>query len=121
MASPSIQPYSLAVRHNGGLYSATVAAMGELDLAAAEPLRRLLEQQRRMGHRHVSVDTSAVTFIDATALGVLADVHQQYLDRRCTMTLTGVNPVVQRLLRITGLDDVLFVENPHIRIPASVA
>lgn len=121
MAFTSIQPFSLTIRHDGGPYSATVAAAGEVDLAAAEPLRRLLEQQRRIGHRHVSVDASAVTFIDATALGVLADVHHQFLERHGTLTLTGVNSRIQRLLRITGLDDVLFVESPQARIPASVA
>jgi anti-anti-sigma factor len=121
MASMSIQPYSLTVYHGGGPYSVTVAAKGELDLAAAEPLRRLLEQQRRAGHRHVRVDTSDVTFIDATALGVLADVHQQFLDRRGTLTLTDAGPRIQRLLRITGLDRVLYVAGPPAHVPASVA
>lgn len=121
MAHSSTQPYSLTVRHDGGPYSATVAAIGELDLAAAEPLRRVLEQQRRIGHRHVNVDTSAVTFLDATALGVLADVHQQFLDRDGTLTLTGVSPRVQRLLAITGLDTRLFVADPQARLSASVA
>ena len=121
MASMSIQPYSLTVHHDGGPYSATVAARGELDLAAAEPLRRLLEQQRRAGHRHVRVDTSDVTFVDTTALGVLADVHQQFLARHGTLTLTGAGPRVRRLLRITGLDQVLFVAGPRAHVPASVA
>jgi anti-sigma B factor antagonist len=121
MASMSIQPYSLTVHHDGGPYSATVAASGELDLAAAEPLRRLLEQQRRTGHRHVRVDTSDVTFVDATALGVLADVHQQFVDRHGTLTLTGAGPRILRLLHITGLDRVLFVAGPRAHVPASVA
>jgi len=121
MASMSIQPYSLTVHHDGGPYSVTVAASGEFDLAAAEPLRRLLDQQRRAGHRHVRVDTSAVTFVDATALGVLADVHQQFLNRHGSLTLTGAGPRIQRLLRITGLDRVLYVAGPRAHVPASVA
>jgi anti-sigma B factor antagonist len=121
MASVSIQQYTLTVHHDGSPYSATVAASGELDLAAAEPLRRVLEQQGRAGHRHVRVDTSDVTFLDATALGVLADVHQHFLDRHGTLTLTGVGPRIQRLLRITGLDRVLFVASSRAHAPASVA
>jgi anti-sigma B factor antagonist len=121
MAPTSIQPYSLTVYHGGGPYSVTVAARGELDLAAAGPLRQLLEQQRRAGHRHVRVDTSDVTFVDATALGVIADAHQQFIDRHGTLTLTGAGPRIQRLLRITGLDRVLFVAGPRAHVPASVA
>lgn len=92
--------------------TATVVLDGEVDLACADALRTTLEQQRRAGRRHVRVDTSAVTFIDATILGVLLDAHLEFLACGATLVLSDIAPRVERLLRITGLDSVFFIAAP---------
>lgn len=99
-------------------HSATVAVAGELDLASADQLAATLEEQTRRGRRYVRVDVSGLTFLDATALGVLAAAHHDLLAHRGTLTMTGVSPAVSRLLRITGLDGVLFVTGTGAHPPA---
>ena len=40
-------------------------------------------------------------------------VHREALDARGTLILTGVRPVVARVLAVTGLDDELFISGPR--------
>lgn len=108
-------PSFSVVEARDGSHAATLVVDGELDLACADELRATLEEQRLAGRRYLRVDTSAVTFLDATVLGVLLEAHREFLARRGTLVLIGVTPRIHRLLRITGLDDVLFVADlsPH--------
>lgn len=115
VAEPAL---SITVHCDDVSRSATVAVAGELDLATADELAAALEQQIRRGRRYVRIEMSQLTFLDATALSVLAGAHHELLARRGTLTLTGVSRPVSRLLRITGLDDVLFTTGPAAHAPA---
>lgn len=97
--------------------SATLVVVGELDLASADQLAAALEGQINRGRRYVRIDMSELTFLDATALGVLAAAHHDLLARRGTLTISGANASVSRLLRITGLDSVLFTTGPAAHPP----
>ena len=114
-------PCTMTVRADGAAHSSTVVVDGELDLAFADALRATLAAEQRGGRRRVRIDMSAVTFVDATALGVLANAHHQFRARGGAVVLTGAGPQIRRLLRITGLDDVLPVaEAPAVGIDPSV-
>jgi anti-sigma B factor antagonist len=117
----STPQFEVAV-HNGATFHACVLVVaGELDLASADRLHAKLVEQRRLGRRFVRVDLSDVTFIDATALGVLVDAHHLFLKARGTLVLTGTGPRIQRLLRITGLDAVLFNAGPRADVVPAVS
>lgn len=92
---------------------ALVRVVGELDLSTAAPLWAVLHSHLAAGRRFVRLDLSAVTFLDATALGGLTVAHQEALERRGTLVITGAHSVVARLLTLTGLDTVLFVGGPR--------
>jgi anti-sigma B factor antagonist len=104
---PSHTPVS--VRVGTSSHAATVVLDGEVDLACADALRTTLAEQRAADRRYVRVDTSAVSFLDATVLEVLLEAHNEFLARRGTLVIAGVTPRIQRLLRLTGLDEVLFL------------
>jgi anti-sigma B factor antagonist len=86
---------------------ALVRAAGEWDLANADVLSDMLDEHDRAGRRYVRLDVSAVTFFDCACLEVLVAAHQRLLAARGTLVLTGVPARLTRLLRVTGLDDVL--------------
>lgn len=88
---------------------AVIKVAGELDLQTAAPLWGVLESHLGAGRRFLRLDLSGVTFLDATALTGIARVHQDLLARRGTLVITGVRALVGRVLRLTGLDEVLFV------------
>lgn len=88
---------------------AVIKVIGELDLHTAAPLWAVLESHLAAGRRFLRLDLSGVTFLDATALTGITSVHKELLGRRGTLVITGVRALVSRVLRLTGLDEVLFV------------
>jgi anti-anti-sigma factor len=88
---------------------ANVKVVGELDLGTAAPLWAVLQGHVTSGRRFLRLDLSQVSFIDATVLSGIVGVHQELLARRGTLVLVGVRVGVARVLRLTGMDEVLFV------------
>jgi anti-anti-sigma factor len=92
---------------------ALVKVNGELDLSTAAPLWAVLDSHLAAGRRFLRLDLSGVTFLDATALTGITRAHKELLARRGTLVVTGVRSLVGRVLRMTGLDEVLFVGGPR--------
>jgi anti-anti-sigma factor len=92
---------------------ALVKVSGDLDLTTAAPLWAVLHSHVDSGRRFVRLDVSEVTFLDASALTGITAVHRELLRRRGTLVITGVRSLVARVLRVTGLEDVLFVSGPR--------
>jgi len=95
----------------------TLRAAGELDLAAADQLRAVLNQQCESGPCLLLLDLSAVTFLDCTCLGALVQAHHHHLAAHGTLRLTGVGHPVERLLTLSDLGQTLFTsfEQPAAR------
>ena len=93
----------------------------QFDLAAAPDvayeLRALLEL-----HPHVAVDLSSVEFIDSSGLGVLVTCRKLADEWSGELVLCGAASRIERLLQITGLDEV-FRRYPdtHSVMPRSAA
>lgn len=92
---------------------ATVRVGGELDLGTAAPLWAVLRHHLTAGRRFLRLDVSDLTFVDATALTGLREIHDEALAARGTLVLTGVRALVARVLHMTGLDGVLFLGGPR--------
>jgi anti-sigma B factor antagonist len=92
---------------------ASVTVGGELDVTTAAPLWAVLQGHLAAGRRFVRLDLSGVTFIDATALTGITRAHEEFLAGRGTLVISGVRPPVARVLRMTALDEILFVDGPR--------
>lgn len=88
---------------------AHVRVAGDLDLSTGAPLWAVLQSHLAAGRRHLRLDLSDVAFLDASALSGIVQAHHDALGRRGTLVLTGLNPNLDRVLQLTGLNDVLFV------------
>ena len=88
---------------------AIVQVAGELDCATAGQLTSALDAQLALGHRFMRLDLSSLTFLDCAGLRALVRAHNKFLHAGGTFVLTGVGHRVARLLRITRLDEALFV------------
>ena len=91
-------------------WHATVRLSGELDVAAADPLRAAITEHLDAGRRVIHVDTADVTFMDSTAIGAIVALHSRCKDEGGSLILTNVQGPVERLIRITGLDQVLLID-----------
>ena len=76
---------------------------GEIDLYTAPTLREGLSNLVATGVRHVVLETSDVTFLDSTGLGVLVDGRKRLRAHDGSLALASDQERIVRLLRLTGL------------------
>jgi anti-anti-sigma factor len=86
-----------------GLPAVTVTVVGALDATTLPRVRDELEQAVTRRPARLVVDLSACTFIDASALAVLLDLHRRLSRTGGVLSLRGSCPRVLRLLSLTGL------------------
>ena len=82
---------------------AVVEVGGVLDLASVARTREQLHDALAAGPERLVVDLTGCTFVDASALSMLLDVHRRASRSGGVLTLRGCSPRVLRLLSLTGL------------------
>jgi anti-anti-sigma factor len=82
-----------------------VTISGEIDIATSQDMRDALAAEP--GPAHLEVDMSAVTFMDASGIGVLLAARQRAVDGGGSLTLRAPSWAVRRLTGILGLDELL--------------
>ncbi|GAA1642401.1 STAS domain-containing protein [Actinoplanes couchii] len=90
----------------------TVLLHGELDLAAADELRRLLDDHLdTAGTTTVIADLSQVSFLDSGALGALVAVRNHAEDIGRHFALQSPTATVRRVLDTGGVYDLMVTPN----------
>ncbi|SDM39044.1 STAS domain-containing protein [Nonomuraea jiangxiensis] len=91
----------------GGTTASTptyVLLSGDIDILTTERLRRQLLHALNHSTSSLVLDLSQVTFCGADGLRVLLKVQVRAKESGTALTLTGLSPILARLLRVTGLD-----------------
>jgi anti-sigma B factor antagonist len=86
-----------------------VVLSGEADATTAGLLRELLTKVLDTGARLVTIDASGLSFLDSASMRVLVLAARALQGRHGTLVLARPQPVVVRLLEITGADRLLDV------------
>lgn len=86
----------------------TVAIAGEIDIATSQAMRDALATDS--GPVHLEVDMSAVTFIDASGIGVLLAARQRAVDGGGSLSVRAPSWAVLRVTRVLGLDELLITQ-----------
>lgn len=90
---------------------ATVVIAGELDHFAAPQIRRMLDELLLdPGILHLTLDLENLTFMDSSGIGVLLGRLRLLSSRGGTMSVQNMQPQVEKLFRLSGLDRVIRVE-----------
>ena len=84
-----------------------VLVRGELDASTAARLRDSLAGLIGEGSPRIVVDLADVSFMGASALGVLVDAGKRLRRDDGKLLLRSAPPSVQKMLQITGLDATL--------------
>lgn len=82
-----------------------VALDGDIDVESARDLRAHFVDQIADPSARVVVDLSGVDFMDSSGLGALVSGWQMTREEG-EFRIAGANPVVHRVLTITGMEDV---------------
>jgi anti-anti-sigma factor len=82
----------------------TLQVAGEIDLATAPTLRDAALEALRHHGTTLRVDLGDVTFMDSTGLEVLLATRRRAELEGGSLTLCRLNPMVRRVIDVTGLD-----------------
>lgn len=86
-----------------------VLLIGEVDLTLAHQWDQVFETLEDGDPADVTVDLSAATFIDSSALGSFVRLHRTVSARGHGTTLTGVAGSVARTISLAGIDRLISV------------
>jgi anti-anti-sigma factor len=104
-------PVALRISASAGANGPVIALSGEADPTTTEMLREMLATQLGTGTRLVIVDASELSFLDSASLRVLVLAARALHARRGTLVFAYPQPLVARLLEITGADRLLDVQD----------
>jgi len=103
------QQFEARVRRAGP--TVTVELVGELDIATADTLRRvLLDLVVAQAERTVVLDLSELEFVDSTGLSVFIDAHKRLVSEGGSLRLYGPRPGVSKVMSITGVSQLIPVD-----------
>jgi anti-sigma B factor antagonist len=97
----------LRITVTAGTAHTLVALAGECDLNTGRELRDILTSELSRGAQRLIVDLSALTFMDSTGMQVLLSTRSVLAVRGGTLVLVAPQPVVARILELTGADQVI--------------
>ena len=92
---------------------------GEVDSSTAPQLREVLDTAFADGVPTLTIDLDAVTFLDSAGLCVLAGAHRRAAEAGIALRVLASSRAVVRPLQITGLYDLLAVEQPTSGVGAA--
>jgi anti-sigma B factor antagonist len=105
---PERQAAALAVQvHALAADRRLVTVTGHLDLYTAHRLGDALNPLLDSGHHTVLADLSGVTFLDSTGLTCLINAYRAARRTGSRLALIAPSLPVQRMLQLTGVDQVL--------------
>ena len=84
-----------------------VTVAGECDLNTGRQLRDVLTSEVSRGVRRLILDLSELTFMDSTGMQVLLSIRTVLTVRGGTLALVSPQPVVARILALTGADELI--------------
>jgi anti-anti-sigma factor len=91
-----------------------VLVIGEVDVATAPELGAILDGVINRHRQNVVLDLSRCVFLDASGLGIMVRAVNRLRLRfsEGTLTLRSSSLMVRRILRVTGVDQVVVLEEP---------
>jgi len=100
----------LSIDVGGSSSAVSLTVSGEVDSSTAPALRSAVDAVFAGGARELTIDLDNVTFLDSAGLCVLAGAHRQAADGGVALRVLASNRAVIRPLQITGLWQLLAVE-----------
>ena len=102
---------ALRTSASGGANGPILVLSGEADATTAGRLREMLAMHLDTGTRLVTVDASGLSFLDSASMRVLILAARALRGRHGSLVFARPQPVVVRLLEITGADRLLDVRS----------
>lgn len=89
-----------------------IKVAGELDVATVPQLQEVLVPIRGAGTHDIHLHIDGVTYMDSTGLGLFVGTLKELNKNNKDLYVSGVNSRIERLFDITGLKDLMHVNQP---------
>ncbi|EJO7172448.1 anti-sigma factor antagonist [Staphylococcus delphini] len=86
-----------------------VAVAGELDVATVPELEKVLVPIRQAGTHDIYVNLEKLNYMDSTGLGLFVGTLKALNQHEKELYILAVNDRIKRLFEITGLNDLMHV------------
>lgn len=110
----SASPYLAITTHHSGRRS-VLRLQGELDVCTSDRLRHAINSALKHCPQLLVLDLSALGFMDCSGLSVLVWARKRLAEQERQFLITGAQPIVERLMHLTGLDRYLHLSKPEPR------
>lgn len=84
--------------------------IGEIDIYTAPKLKEHLAKLERADGMEVELDLSEVNYMDSTGLGIFVGFYKEVTANNGTLVIKGLNKRLYRLFEITGLNEIMQIE-----------
>jgi anti-anti-sigma factor len=93
--------------------TATVAPIGELDLATVDQVDNALKEAANRRTAELELDLRGVTFMDSSGIHLLISWNESMQESSTVFRVIQGSPEIRRLFEVTDLiDDLPFVDRP---------
>ena len=92
-----------------GKDAAVLSLAGELDVSNVAQAREAALKLLAGGIKRLVVDLSNLEYIDSSGLGMLIGLHKRQKESGGTLAIAGARERVMRVLKITGLEQILIL------------
>ena len=100
-AKPAVLTYVTA---HGDAHRVRIFFSGEIDLSSAEMVEAAVADALRAHHpHHLDVDLTEVRFLDACGIRALLCGRRLAIEARCQLAATNPQPIIYRVLEVTGM------------------
>jgi len=107
---------------DGGEHLAVLVVGGEVDFEVSPQLKARMMRTIKAGRRRLVLDLSDVTFIDSTAIGVIAGAGEKVDEAGGgSLAIVCTHEKVMQIFEITGLDSVITVHPTREEAVAALA
>ena len=110
-------PFRVVTEHHG--QRSVLRLEGELDVCGTDHLRQVISDALDRAPKTLVADLSALGFADCAGLSVLVWAHDILAGHGRELIVTGCQPIVRRLLNLTGLNVYLHVSDEPVDLQVS--
>ncbi|WP_279635744.1 STAS domain-containing protein [Micromonospora inaquosa] len=105
----------MVTRHRETDHLLRLEVVGEIDMATADHVYAVVEATLAADHpTQLVIDLTAVTFLDCAGIRALISAQRAASDRATNLRVVGASRHIQRVLHLTGVQDLLAGTNPEL-------
>jgi len=87
---------------------ASIDVGGRLDAGAAQDLRKRCLDARTLGHKHLTLDLSQVSFVASSGIGALLALTEEFA-KDGALYLAPISPAVRSVIQLLNLEPYLSI------------